>query len=191
MNTSINLTVMNPGCLLHGCVAARAFDRKGGTLGSGDCDWQLTDRARAIKPLHCEVRWHEGSFCLIARDGKTYLNESVASLPHGRWVRLAADCSFKLAEYLITAQLGDSTAAGNSFEGQSLRKLLNEPCALQALHYPLESATQQPKKLIESFDPIAVLDASAAHGPASCPIEALIDSSLQEQEVEPANREVL
>lgn len=191
MNTFITLAIANPSRLLHGCVAACSLDRKGGTLGSGDCDWCLTDRAQAIQPLHCEVRWHEGSFCLIARDGQTYLNDSAASLTHGRWVRLGTGSSFRLGEYLITVQLGSSMESAQPFEGHSLRRLLNEPCALQALSRPLESVPLEAGEQFESFDPIAVLDKYAAHDRTSCPIEVLINSRLQEHEAEAANREVL
>ncbi|WP_313644752.1 hypothetical protein [Pseudomonas sp.] len=61
---SLTLTVLNPETLLHGSEPQHRIDKAGGTLGT-QATWRLHDREDRILPLHCEIRWHEGHFCII------------------------------------------------------------------------------------------------------------------------------
>lgn len=79
MNT-LTLSICNLQHLQHGVIARHCFDRRGGTIGSAGAHWLLSDSAGLVAPLHCEIRWMEGRFCIIDRCNRTYLNEETVSL---------------------------------------------------------------------------------------------------------------
>lgn len=79
MNT-LTVSIINLDQLRHGVIARHRFDCKGGTIGSGQTSWQLDDPNQSVAPIHCEIRWIEGSFCVIDHCQRTYLNGSATSL---------------------------------------------------------------------------------------------------------------
>lgn len=87
MNT-LTLIIANLETLQHGALARHLFGRSGGTVGSEGADWQIVDRERRIHSIHCEIRWLEGSFCVIDRCNQTFLNNSPLSLGESGPVRL-------------------------------------------------------------------------------------------------------
>lgn len=173
MSAHITLTVANPGQLMQGCTVSHRFDWRGGTVGRQQCDWQLFDRAQGIHPLHCEVRWREGTFCVMDRCGQTFVNDHQASLPPGLWVRLGALDSLRIGEYRIRLQLHDS----HSSDEHSLNQLLDhQRCPLRALGRPLEPVTPPTEDWVARFDPLAALDANKRHARRPCSISDLLDS---------------
>ncbi|MEJ5861952.1 FHA domain-containing protein [Pseudomonas farsensis] len=74
MNT-LTLSICNLQQLQHGVIARHRFGRRGGTIGSDGAHWLLNDSAGLVAPVHCEIRWLEGRFCIIDRCSRTYLNE--------------------------------------------------------------------------------------------------------------------
>ncbi|MEE9945152.1 MAG: hypothetical protein PBV00_12600 [Pseudomonas asiatica] len=75
LSPSVTLTVLNPEKLLHGSEPRHRFDRAGGSIGSQGA-WRLHDRGVRILPVHCEIGWHEGHFCIIDHSGKSFMNGS-------------------------------------------------------------------------------------------------------------------
>jgi type VI secretion system protein ImpI len=178
MSGRITLVIGNRWRLPQGCRGVRHFDREGGSLGSQGCDWHLLDRTGAVQPLHCEVRWREGSFCVIDRCGQTYMNDALLSLPAGRWVRLNAGDGLRVGDYRIDLHLSDDDAATPAFHASphSLDPLLEgHRCPLRALGPVAEQALAVPLQDDGLLDPLAALEASA--GPA-CAIGQLLDDSL-------------
>lgn len=164
-SSRITLVVANPGRLMHGCKASRQFTRQGGTLGSHDCDWRLTDRSRGIQPLHCEIRWREGGFCVIDRCGETYMNGCDVSLSPGQGVRLKPDDNLQIGEYLIVAHFAETALMPNDrhLRQYSMNELLNgDDCPLRELGHPLTEREREQSNSaatpVEVLDPLAVLD---------------------------------
>ncbi|MCX2890164.1 FHA domain-containing protein [Pseudomonas sp. DCB_BI] len=78
--STLTLNISNLDCLEPDVVARHQFDSAGGTIGSAAVTWQINDRERTIAPIHCEIRWIEGGFCVIDHCNRTYLNSSILSL---------------------------------------------------------------------------------------------------------------
>lgn len=100
MNT-VTLNIANLDALQHGVRTRHQFDRKGGTIGSQGADWLLEDRDRRIAPIHCEIRWLEGSFCAIDRCNRTYLNHGSPSLGESTPVRLREGDQLQIGGYRL------------------------------------------------------------------------------------------
>ena len=86
-------------------VSRRLFDSAGGTLGSAGADWLLDDPGQTVAPLHCEVRWLEGSFCVVDRCHRTFLNEERVSLGEGCIRRLVEGDQLRIGPYRLQVQL--------------------------------------------------------------------------------------
>lgn len=102
---NLNLVIGNPAQLLHGYLPSHRFDRSGGSIGSGACDWPLLDRRRTVHRNHCEIRFMEGHFCVIDHSGKTYINGHDRPLrPHAA-VCLNDGDSLQIGAYQIIAHV--------------------------------------------------------------------------------------
>ncbi|UQB79308.1 hypothetical protein KI429_06730 [Pseudomonas shirazica] len=86
LSSSVTLTVLNPEKLLHGSEPRHRFDRAGGSIGSQGA-WRLHDRGVRILPVHCEISWHEGHFCIVDHSGKSFMNGSDTQLLSGTRTR--------------------------------------------------------------------------------------------------------
>lgn len=180
MSGRITLVIGNPWHLPQGCRAVQHFDRAGGSLGSQGCDWHLIDRADGVQPLHCEVRWREGGFCVIDRCGQTYMNDARLSLPPGRWVRMGTGDGLRVGDYRIDVQVSDDDAVAPACHPSehSLHQLLDgHRCPLRALGPALTHALAVPARHAETLDPLAALEASAR---STCAIGQLLGTSLDE-----------
>lgn len=174
MSAHITLVVANPGRLLQGCRTSHRFDWRGGTVGSQQCDWQLFDRAEAVQPLHCELRWRDGTFCVIDRCGQTFMNESLTSLPSGLWVRLGPEDSLKIGEYLVALYLDDAKPSGHGrhLSQYSVNELLqHHQCPLHELVQPAEPVPQTKRPCL---DPLAALEAAERLGRPHCSVSELL-----------------
>jgi predicted component of type VI protein secretion system len=178
MSERITLVIDNPWRLPRGYRAVQHFDRAGGSLGSQGCDWPLSDHADGVQPLHCEVRWREGSFCVIDRCGRTYMNDARLSLPPGRWVRIGAGDGLRVGDYRIDVHVSDDdTATPALHAGQpSLDQLFDgHRCPLRALGPALTRTPPLPARHAPSLDPLAALEASAR---PACAIGQLLGTRL-------------
>jgi type VI secretion system protein ImpI len=104
MNTLV-LSISNLEQLQHGITANHQFDRNGGTIGSQNATWQLVDRERRIRPVHCEIRLIENSFCAIDLCGQTFLNDSLMSLGRLAPVRLQEGDCLRIGAYRLLISL--------------------------------------------------------------------------------------
>ncbi|WDY56607.1 FHA domain-containing protein [Pseudomonas sp. PSKL.D1] len=183
--STLSLRIVNPDQLQHGSRARHRFDQRGGTIGSDKACWRLIDHDRQIAPIHCEIRWIEGRFCVIDHSNQTYLNDerqslgprNPRSLRNGDRLQLGSCCVQVRFEQGPPPEL-------------ALRALLNaQPNALDALLAEPAAGTWQPDAsdaqpiadICSVFtsqterDPLKALDAATA-GEASQqdPLQCLI-----------------
>ncbi|WP_028696504.1 FHA domain-containing protein [Pseudomonas cremoricolorata] len=104
------LSIVNLDQLLPTAIARHSFGRIGGTIGSAGTTWLLDDREHTIAPVHCEIRWIEGGFCVIDCCQRTYLNDS--TLPLNGWsaMRLAEGDQLRIGAYRIRVQRSPNAA---------------------------------------------------------------------------------
>ncbi|NIF27147.1 hypothetical protein F3J44_12295 [Pantoea sp. Tr-811] len=78
--STLTLSITNLKQVQHNVTARHEFNRAGGTVGSAGATWLINDREQGVAPIHCEIRWIEGSFCVIDRCERTYLNDNLGRL---------------------------------------------------------------------------------------------------------------
>ncbi len=113
---SVTLSITNLDQLQHDVTARHRFDCKGGTIGSERASWRINDRAQAVAPLHCEIRWLEGSFCVIDHCHRTYLNDSSTSLETLAPRRLVEGDQLRIGAYRLQVQYAQDQACTRSLE---------------------------------------------------------------------------
>lgn len=168
----LTLTIDNLEQLQHGVAPSHQFDSHGGTIGSQGTDWLLNDGTRQIQPLHCEIRWTEGSFCAIDHCGQTFLNGSQQSLGRIAPVRLQEGDRLRLGAYELQVHCHSHSGIGH-MKRRSLGDLLSPgTCVLDALlnhlptaERPFELAVSRPRTafdICQLFDPESGSDPLAA-----------------------------
>lgn len=176
MNT-LDLVIGNIDRLEHGLIARHRFDRNGGSIGSGPADWLLWDRAQRIQPLHCEIRWIEGSFCAVDLCNQTYLNDSPRSLGERSPVRLQQGDRLHIGSYRVHVHCQQHSADEQSLEelfspGQRLLAALIADAAAD----PWQIEVSAQKGIVDictafdrplGHDPLAALDALLDTPPAN------------------------
>lgn len=165
---TLTLAVLNPQDLLHGSEAQHRFDKAGGTLGT-QAAWLLHDRDARILPVHCEIRWHEGHFCLIDHSNDSYMNDSDTALLSGTPIRLRHNDRLHIGDYRIAIRLcnedEEKPALHSANNPLSALQATHCLCPLQALGAPANDAqnvirTSAPTPADE-LDPQAYLDRAA------------------------------
>ncbi|MGH8462708.1 MAG: FHA domain-containing protein [Pseudomonas sp.] len=168
--STLTLKIGNLQQLQHGVTTHHRFDHSGGTIGSQGADWLLIDADQAIEPIHCEIRWIEGTFCAIDRCARTYLNDSPRSLGPRAPVRLQEGDQLSIGAYRLHVRSHEHPANAGSLEvlfasGQgALQALVAETAAWPGV-------TERPEAhaasdICEAFepgigrDPLAALDAA-------------------------------
>ncbi|MCE0777930.1 FHA domain-containing protein [Pseudomonas sp. NMI542_15] len=165
MSTLI-LSIINLDQLQHNVTARHRFDRTGGTLGSAGATWRINDREQTVAPIHCEIRWTEGSFCVIDRCQRTYLNDSHDSVGSLAPRRLLDGDQLRIGAYRLQVQLSqaDARSLGDLFshEQRTLDHWLLEAPA--TAWRPLSGAKHVAADICSAFapgignDPLAALD---------------------------------
>ncbi|MQG94747.1 FHA domain-containing protein [Pseudomonas sp. MN1F] len=177
----MTLNIINLEQLQHNVTARHPFDRTGGTIGSAGATWLINDRKRTVAPIHCEIRWIEGGFCVIDRCQRTYLNDSLDSLGSLAPRRLREGDQLRVGAYRLLVQLAQADARSLedlfSPEQRNLDNWLVEGSA--NAWQPTSGATQIVADICSAFapgighDPLAALD--TVTGPAQeDPLECLI-----------------
>lgn len=110
MNT-LTLSIVNFQQLQHGMTRHHRFDRNGGTIGTQAADWRLIDDSQRIRPIHCEIRWAENSFCAVDHCGRTFLNSSSRSLGQAGPMCLKDGDRLRIGEYLIQVHYQEQAIA--------------------------------------------------------------------------------
>ncbi|WP_459207675.1 FHA domain-containing protein [Pseudomonas sp. MLB6B] len=100
----LTLSITNLEQLLHNVSAWHRFGYAGGTVGSRGATWLMNDRNGGVAPIHCEIRWIEGSFCVIDRCQRTYLNDNLGSVGALGPRRLAAGDRLRIGAYRLQMQ---------------------------------------------------------------------------------------
>ncbi|MFK0310274.1 FHA domain-containing protein [Pseudomonas sp. NPDC090233] len=164
---SITLSVLNPEILLHGNEPLRCFDRAGGSIGSQGT-WLLNDRKAGILPVHCEVGWHEGYFCIVDHSGKSFMNGSDTALPSDTPIRLKHNDRLQVGDYHIAIRLFsmDEQRPEHSGATNPLSALqgTQQVCPLQVLGKPVTDIVnvhRTPMLEPDERDPLAYLDRAA------------------------------
>ncbi|QCI11867.1 FHA domain-containing protein [Pseudomonas putida] len=115
MNT-LTLSIVNYQQLQHGMSRHHRFDREGGTIGTQAADWRLLDNCKRVRPIHCEIRWAEDSFCAVDHCNRTFLNSSSRSLGQSGPMRLKDGDQLRIGNYLIQVHYQEQTVV-RSLEG--------------------------------------------------------------------------
>lgn len=177
----MTLSIINLEQLQHNVTARHLFDRTGGTIGSAGATWLINDHERTVAPIHCEIRWMEGGFCVIDRCQRTYLNDSLDSLGSLAPRRLQEGDQLCVGAYRLQVQLSQADASSLedlfSPEQRNLDHWLVE-VSVNAWQ-PISGATQVVADICSAFapgignDPLAALD--SVTGPVEeDPLERLI-----------------
>ncbi|MFK3815367.1 FHA domain-containing protein [Pseudomonas sp. NPDC089407] len=104
----MTLSIINLEQLQHNVNARHQFDYAGGTIGSAGATWLINDREHTVAPIHCEIRWLEGAFCVIDLCQRTYLNDSLDSLGAISARRLREGDRLRIGAYRLQAQLSQA-----------------------------------------------------------------------------------
>jgi type VI secretion system protein ImpI len=108
--STLTLSIINLDQLQHNVTAWHEFDHAGGTVGSEGAAWRINDREGNVAPIHCEIRWIEGGFCVIDRCGRTYLNHNLGSLCALSERRLLEGDQLRVGAYRLLVQLSQDDA---------------------------------------------------------------------------------
>jgi len=164
--STLTLSIANLDQLQHNVTVRHQFDCTGGTLGSAGATWLIDDREQTVAPVHCEIRWMEGSFCVIDRCHRTYLNDSHDSLGSIAPRRLLDGDQLRIGAYRLQVQLSQADARSLedlfSPEQRTLDHWLEEVPA--NARQPTTGATQVVADICSAFapgignDPLAALD---------------------------------
>lgn len=167
--STLTLNITNLDQLQHSVTARHQFDSAGGTIGSAAATWQINDRAQTVAPIHCEIRWIEGSFCVIDHCNRTYLNDSVLSLGALTARRLVEGDQLLIGAYRLQVQFSqtDARPLADLFNPglRVLDRLIADVCA-EAWQAEIPDA-QAAVEICSVFttvtgnDPLAALDAEA------------------------------
>lgn len=182
---TVTLSITNLDQLQHDVIARHQFDCKGGTIGSARASWRINDRAQTVAPLHCEIRWLEGSFCVIDHCHRTYLNDSSTSLETLEPRCLVEGDYLRIGAYRLQVQYTQDQACTRSLADlfNPDRRVLDRLIAQEpATPWPAKPSAPQPAVEICSVfkaamgnDPLAALDAAADAGAfRECPLQRLI-----------------
>ncbi|WP_449432101.1 FHA domain-containing protein [Pseudomonas putida] len=181
--STLTLCITNLDQLLHTVTARHQFDCAGGTIGSEGATWLINDREQTVAPIHCEIRWVEGSFCVIDRCNRTYLNDSIISLGALPARRLLEGDRLRIGAYRLQAQCSPATAGSledlfnpdQRVLDQLIAEVTAEVCRSRS---PATLAVAEICSVFEpglGNDPLAALDAVTVTGPAqACPLQRLI-----------------
>ncbi|MFV7435008.1 MULTISPECIES: FHA domain-containing protein [Pseudomonas] len=152
---------------MHGSEPRHRFDRAGGSIGSQGA-WRLHDRGVRILPVHCEIGWHEGHFCIIDHSGKSFMNGSDTQLLSGTPVRLRHNDRLQMGDYQIAIHLGEDEEEPQPHTRRDPLSELGvdqQMCPLQVLGVPItdiagffQASMPGP---VDELDPLAYLDRAA------------------------------
>ncbi|MFK0092379.1 FHA domain-containing protein [Pseudomonas sp. NPDC090592] len=179
--STLTLSIINLDQVQHNVTARHEFARAGGTVGSAGAVWLINDREQSVAPIHFEICWIEGSFCVIDRCGRTYLNDNQGSLGTLSARRLLEGDQLRVGAYRLLVQLSQEDA-------RSLEALFNsDPRVLDQfiLDAPTQRWLSRPEAAPEvaeicsvfdpgiGNDPLAALDALDEPKPTN-PLDRLI-----------------
>lgn len=187
LQDKIFLTITNPGKLQPGASPRFDFDKAGGTIGSRGANWMLSDIHHQINPIHCEIAWVDGTFCVIDRCGDTRINNSTDGIGAGHMAQLNDGDMLQVGPYKISVYFDEIQNAlpdaSKSLGQYSVGELVNENARHFTENMPMTSEQQPPENTSETkssefnrlsssqskvaIDPLAALDAQSRNRPAT------------------------
>jgi type VI secretion system protein ImpI len=114
--STLTLSIVNLDQLQHGFSARYRVDRRGCTVGSNGADWLINDREQTIAPIHCEIRWMEGSYCILDHCQRTYMNDCMRSLGSLSPRRLMEGDQLRIGAYRLRVRYEDNQSSTHSLE---------------------------------------------------------------------------
>ncbi|MEG0246930.1 MAG: FHA domain-containing protein [Pseudomonas sp.] len=167
--STLTLSISNLDQLPHGVTARHPFDCRGGTIGSEGASWLINDRDRTVAPIHCEIRWIEGGFCVIDRCHGTYLNDSIVSLGALPPRRLLEGDQLRIGAYRLHVQCSQANTRSledlfNPDQRVLDQLIADSPTEAWQSRYPTYQAVAEICSVFESAmgsDPLAALNAVA------------------------------
>lgn len=168
--STLTLSITNLDQLQHSVTARHQFDSTGGTIGSAAATWQINDRAQTVAPIHCEIRWIEGSFCVVDHCNRTYLNDSALSLGALPPRRLVEGDQLCIGAYRLQVQFSktDARSLADLFNPglRVLDQLIADvPAKAWQAEPPAAQAAVEICSIFETVpgkDPLVALDAKTA-----------------------------
>lgn len=178
--STLTLSIINLGQMRHADTARHQFGSTGGIIGSAGTTWLINDRERTIAPIHCEIRWVEGGFCVIDRCQRTYLNGSLESLGPLTARRLREGDRLRIGAYQLQAQLSHTDVHSLTDLISPQQRTFDQWLLDRPAQAPLASATREVAVEICSVfepgmgnDPLAALD-TVTRPARENPLERLI-----------------
>ncbi|WP_313711894.1 FHA domain-containing protein [Pseudomonas sp.] len=179
--STLTLSITNLDQLQHNVTARHQFDCTGGTIGSARAIWLINDREHTVAPLHCEIRWIEGSFCVIDRCQRTYLNDSHGSLGSLCARRLREGDLLRIGACRLQVQFSQADA-------RSLEEIFSpEQSTLE--HWLLQAPTQTWQPTSAATQVVADICTAFAPGIGNDPLAAL-DTATVPAQVSPLEQRI-
>lgn len=130
LQEKIYLTVNNPSQLLPGASSHMSFDHTGGTIGARGSNWMLQDTRNQVNPIHCEIKWVDGAFCVVDRCGDTRINYSDEGIGAGHVAQLNDGDILNIGQFHIDVYFNEMQHElpnpGKSLGQHSVSELLGE-----------------------------------------------------------------
>lgn len=157
----LELVVANTHALRAGSMARHSFGRHGGTIGSRNADWMLDDGHGAVQPIHCQVSWIDGSFCVRDQSGLTRINDATTALRRGTVARLRDGDVLHIGAYhvnVLIQEVREDASDSRPLAQRTVGEILNE--ADPRLHHTLAGCDAMLDRLARKTD-FAPFDALA------------------------------
>lgn len=118
--TFLTLQVSNAESLQYGSAIRHRFDRRGGSIGTRDCDWPLLDRHGGVATLHCRVEWTDGAYNIVDMSARTFVNDGVDALGYMVAARISEGDFIYVGPYRLAAYLHDAEELASDAGGDPL-----------------------------------------------------------------------
>lgn len=179
-----NFIIINVRSLEAGLLAKVSFDELGGIIGSGsEANWYLKDQNQLIQPIHCEIDFIDGSFCVKDVSGETFMNSSNMPLGKNNYARLVNEDEIKIGDYEIRVFVDRD--AELKMNGHSLEQLFindatelldDAPTALEGENIEIDYTE------LSNLDPIFALDSYDVEPIEESLLEDIIEDDFDESE---------
>lgn len=178
------LVVANPVRLDIGCRPAHDFDRHGGSIGSGEATWRLSDAFGWVAPRHAELFVLDSAFCLRDVVGMTWVNGAEAPLGKGRVVALRDGDIVRIGSFTINVALADGAGSDEGADERVSHSLSDLFAAEQAAWWqhgtPLVPAEEVMPELGDMFQDLSLT--GSAVGPQFVESLCALDGPLSRLE---------
>lgn len=159
----LTFSITNLSQLQHGITATHRFDTAGGTIGSEGASWLISDRNGRVAPIHCEIRWIEGRFCVVDHCNRTYLNDETCSLGQHSPRCLQEGDSLRVGGYLLQVHHQRENTAARSLEDFFIPE--RRAFDLLLADIPTDARQTEPSDIRTAADICALFEPGVGHDP--------------------------